>query len=410
MVKNGEYFMIKDMKQKGMNITQIAQELVRDRKTIRKWLESDEHQNYQRTKIKPSKLESFKAFIRERMDEGCLNAVVLLDEIKSQGYTGGITILREFMQPLRPVVQSKATERFETPPGKQAQVDWGQFKVSWHGKNKRIYAFVMVLGYSRMMYVEFTENERLETLIGCHLRAMQYFGGITETCLYDNMKTVVTGQDDQGEVIWNERFAHFANHHGFILKRCKPYRARTKGKVENGVKYVRQNFWPRVRTFTGLDDLNKQVRLWMDTTANVRVHGTTHEVPAERFKSENLKPFNFTPFELVDRHTRRVSNDALVSYEANRYSVPFAYVGQTVQVQDDKNGMIRIYSGEQIITEHPKATGRYQVMTNKKHFKGIRKTGQVKAPTFTPTLVSKSTPEVVERSLSIYDELKEVSS
>ncbi|WP_408008361.1 hypothetical protein ACJROX_27490 [Pseudalkalibacillus sp. A8] len=122
------------------------------------------------------------------------------------------------MRPLRPIIIAKATERFETPPGKQAQVDWGQFTVDWNGKKK------------------------LETLIGCHLRAMQYFGGKTETCLYDNMKTVVAGQDDQGEVIWNERFTHFASHHGFNLRRCQPYRARTKGKVENGVGYVRKNF------------------------------------------------------------------------------------------------------------------------------------------------------------------------
>nr|WP_232345193.1 DDE-type integrase/transposase/recombinase [Paenactinomyces guangxiensis] len=104
--------------------------------------------------------------------------------------------------------------------GKQAQVDWGQFTVNWNGKKKRIYAFVMVLGYSRMMYLEFTENERLETLMGCHVRAMEYFGGRTETCLYDNMKTVVTGLDEGGHIVWNERFASFATHHGFTLKRC----------------------------------------------------------------------------------------------------------------------------------------------------------------------------------------------
>jgi transposase len=118
----------------------------------------------------------------------------------------------------------------------------------------------MVLGYSRTLYVEYTEDEKVQTLIGCHERAMEYFGGITRTCLYDNMKTVVIGQDEQGEVIWNERFAKFATHHGFILRRCKPYRPRTKGKVENGVGYVRKNFWPRVQSFTGLHDLNQQVR------------------------------------------------------------------------------------------------------------------------------------------------------
>ncbi|GAA4718398.1 DDE-type integrase/transposase/recombinase [Brevibacillus fulvus] len=176
MVKNGEFFVIKDMRQKGMTITQISNELGRDRKTIRKWLIEPEAKSYKRKPSEKTILEPFKNYIRQRMQEGCLNAVVLLEEIKAQGYSGGITTLRMFMKPIRPTVVSKATERFETPPGKQAQVDWGTFRVDWMGQKKRIYAFVMILGYSRMMYVEFTEDEKLETLKGCHIRAMEYFG------------------------------------------------------------------------------------------------------------------------------------------------------------------------------------------------------------------------------------------
>ena len=408
MIRNGEYFMIKEMHQRGMNITQIANELGRDRKTISKWLEVGEPKSYQRKVQPPCKLDPFKGYVKQRMEEGCLNASVLFDEIKAKGYTGKTTMLRLYMQPLRPVVVSKATERYETPPGKQAQIDWGHFSANWNGKMKRLYAFVMVLGYSRMMYLEFTENEKLETLIGCHLRAMQYFGGRTETCLYDNMKTVVTGLDAQGEVIWNERFARFATHHGFILRRCMPYRARTKGKVENGVGYVRKNFWPRIREFTSLHDLNLQARRWMDTVANVRVHGTTHEIPWERWRHEGLKPFNLIPFEEVDRHTRKVSSDALVSYDAQRYSVPFRFVGHSVQIQDDNNGLIRIYDagGIGLIAEHVKAVGRrHQVVTNKKHFEGIRTAGGQKVPQPTPRLVPNSSPEVVHRDLSVYEQL-----
>lgn len=147
----------------------------------------------------------------------------------------------------------------------------------------------------------------------------------------------------QGHPIWNERFARFANHHGFLLRRCAPYRPRTKGKVENGVGYVRKNFWPRVRTFTCLTDLNIQVRLWLDTVANVRIHGTTHEVPQQRLLQEELKTFNLVPFDTAERHPRKVSNDALISYAANRYSVPWRYVGQTVELQDERNGRIRIF-------------------------------------------------------------------
>lgn len=407
MVRNGEFFCMKDMKQRGMNISQIAEKLGRDRKTIRKWLEQELPGGYPERKPIEGKLDGYKDYIRSRMSEGCLNARVLLDELKERGYTGSITILRHFMQPLRPAVQSKATERFETQPGQQAQVDWGHFRVEQDGGFKRLYAFVKVLGYSRAMYVEFTEDERLETLMGCHTRAFEYFGGITQTCLYDNMKTVVAGHDEKGEVIWNERFARFAAHFGFALRRCQPYRARTKGKVENGVGYVRKNFWPRVRTFTGLQDLNEQVRHWLETVANCRLHGTTFKVPQELLMEENLQAVPEVSFAYADRHQRKVATDCYVSYEASRYSVPFAYVGSIVEVQDEKNGTLRFFSGGQLIAEHPKSLARHQVISNKKHFEGIRTVTSRPVGEPTPRFVPNAAPEVLERPLSAYDALME---
>jgi len=410
MVKNGEYHMIQEMKQSGMSINQIAQTLGRDRKTIRKWLREGTPEGYQRMITKPRKLDPYKDYICNRMNEGCINGVILFEEIREMGYKGGITVLRDFMQPLRPQIQAKATERFETPPGKQAQVDWGEVTVDWQGTKKNLQAFVMTLGYSRMIYVEFMENQKLETLIGCHLRAMQYFGGRTETMLYDNMKTVVTGVDDRGEVIWNERFIRFAKHHGFILKRCRPYRARTKGKVESGVKYVKHNFWPRIREFTSLNDLNHQVRHWMDTYANKRIHGTTHEKPVDRWLHEKLNKPNLQPFEMIDRHARKVSNDCLVSYEANLYSVPHEFVGQVVEVQDEQNGRILIFQGQKQIAEHLKVVGKHKVIRKKEHFEGIRTTGKTRIPLPTPRLVSDSTPKVYQRNLSDYEQFAEEAS
>ncbi|WP_278342890.1 helix-turn-helix domain-containing protein [Parageobacillus thermoglucosidasius] len=143
MIRNGEFYMIHEMKKRGMSISQIANELGRDRKTIRKWLQQSEPAYYQRHVKRPSKLDPFKDYIRRRMEEGCLNANVIFDEIKAQGYTGRKTILRSFMQPLRPSVLSKATVRFETSPGYQAQVDWGRFRVDWNGEPKRLYVDVM---------------------------------------------------------------------------------------------------------------------------------------------------------------------------------------------------------------------------------------------------------------------------
>jgi transposase len=406
MVKNGEFFMIKEMRKNGMYITQIADELGRDPKTVRKWLKEEVPTEYKRTNNKPRKLDPYKDYVMQRMKEGCINSVVILDEIKAMGYSGGITILRGFMHQYRPIVNSKVTERFETSPGKQAQVDWGQFTVDWEGKKKRIYAFVMVLGYSRMMYAEFTEDEKLDTLMECHLRAMEYFGGITETCLYDNMKTVVKGVDEKGELIFNNRFASFASHHGFIPRRCRPYRARTKGKVESGVKYIKKNFWPRVTSFTGMHDLNTQVQTWLNNVANKRVHGTTHEIPEERWKVEKLKSMNTIPFEILFTYSRKVSNDLFVSYEGNMYSVPVEYAGHTIQIRDQKNGIIHLYNETgQLIAQHTKSTGKHQVIKDKKHFEGLRTADDKTVPQPMPKLVQTPTPEVTERPLRAYDEL-----
>lgn len=397
--------MIQDMHQKGMSVSQIARELGRDRKTIRKWLHESEAGRYERKVIPPTKIDPYREYILERMQEGCLNAAVIYDEIAEMGYDGGMTQLRVFMRPYRPVMEAKATPRFETPPGRQAQVDWGKFTVNWHGHKHRLYAFVMILGYSRMMYLEFTENEKLETLIGCHLRAAAYFNGVTATCLYDNMKTVVVGQDEHGNPIWNERFAAFAAHHGFKLQRCKPYRARTKGKVENGVGYVRKNFWPRVRTFTGLDDLNQQARHWLDSVANVRIHGTTHERPVDRFSNERLVPLNNVRFESAERYLRKVPADSLVTYETNRYSVPYPLVGYLIEIQDERNGILRFFHSGKLIAEHLKCTGRHQVSKKKKHFEGILTRGNNKVPQPIPSLVDNPAPEVMHRPLSVYDRL-----
>ncbi|WAH36835.1 IS21 family transposase [Alicyclobacillus dauci] len=391
------------MHDKGMSVSQIAREVGRDRKTIRKWLGESEPAMYKRHTYKPKKIDPYREYVLRRMSEGCVNATVIFDEISEMGYDGGITQLRVFMKPHRQAAEEKATTRFETLPGEQAQVDWGSFTVNWHGHKKRIYAFVMVLGYSRMMYLEFTENEKLETLMGCHVRAAAYFNGVTATCLYDNMKTVVASQDDRGKPIWNERFAAFATHHGFKLRRCKPYRARTKGKVENGVKYVRRNFWPRVRTFTGLDDLNRQARHWLDTVANVRVHGTTHQRPIDRYPEEQLLPMNTVPFESAERHLRKVPSDALVTYETNRYSVPYQLVGYMVEIQDERNGVILFFHAGKLVAEHTKCPGRHVI--NKKHFEGILTGGKQKVPQPIPRLIENPAPEVMRRPLSVYDRL-----
>jgi transposase len=211
----------------------------------------------------------------------------LLEEIKKQGYSGSITILKDFTRPLR-VRRREPVVRFETLPGEQAQVDWahlGAHRID--GKEVKLYLFVMILGWSRTTYAEVTTSMDVDNLISCHKRAFSYFGGVTRHILYDNMKTVVIQRDMGGNHRLNSQFLDFAGCIGFAPKLCRPYRAKTKGKVERTIRYIKDSFLVG-RTFTGLDDLNAQLLVWLDTQANVREHATTKEVPFVRLSKENL--------------------------------------------------------------------------------------------------------------------------
>jgi hypothetical protein len=187
-----------------------------------------------------------------------------------------------------------------------------------------------------------------------------------------------------------------------VSRTAKEITLRTSESWSSALRLARTE--TRVREFKGVDDLNRQAREWLNQVANVRIHGTTHVRPVDRWQEEKLKPMNPTPFAVVDRHARKVSADCLVSFEANRYSVPFRFMGHIVHVQDDKNGRIRIYSGDTLIAEHPKALQKGQMVINKKHFEGLRPTGQHRAYSPMPKLVDRPAPEVHERDLSVYEQ------
>ena len=189
MIKIGEFIMIKELYKKGWSITAISSETGFDPKTIRKYINSDELPSKKKTNRKVSKLDPYKDYVMKRIKEGTTNCTVLLEEILSMGYEGKLTILRDFVRPYRTRPKKQATIRYETPPGKQAQMDWGHIgKLNVDHEVKDIYAFVMLLSYSRMKYVEFTDSMDLETLMKCHMNAFAYFNGVPEQILYDNMK------------------------------------------------------------------------------------------------------------------------------------------------------------------------------------------------------------------------------
>ncbi len=244
-----------------------------------------------------SKLDLFKKYIRARLEKFDLPATVLFGELKKLGYRGGLTILRELVRPLKEEFTRRVTERFETLPGQQAQIDWGECgMITVGGERKKLYVFVMVSGYSRMMYARFTTSSRLPVLLACLTRALGALG-IPREILVDNMKQAVEQHDvTTGVVRWNQQFLDFADHHGYLPVASPPYWPRVKGKVERGVGYIKTSFLEG-RSFSDLDDLNRQLDVWLDTVANVRTHGTTRERPVDRHAGElpHLRRFAAVP-------------------------------------------------------------------------------------------------------------------
>jgi hypothetical protein len=299
-----------------------------------------------------------------------------------------------------------ATIRFETGPGEQAQVDYGQLWV-WLGTQvEKVHLFVFTLGYSRRLYARGYRNERLATLLDGHERAFRWFGGVTLNCLYDNPRNLVLGRHEN-KVLWHPQFEDFARYYGFTPRACQPYRARTKGKVENGVKYVKRNALAG-RRFTSWEELNNWLEHWSVEVADVRIHGTTYERPTDRFAREQLTPLGRRPSYRYERvQTRQVANDALVSVGAARYSVPVEYVGKNVSVEE-RAAYYEIFHHGRLIARHLKVA-RHSVVMDPTHYAGLLRTAGGKPlespPRFDPYFGGFG--EVMVRDLKLYEVLSE---
>jgi hypothetical protein len=236
-----------------------------------------------------------------------------------------------------------------------AQVDWGHFMAQLPDHSTvKLYAFVFTLAYSRAMYVEWTTSMDLATLERCHERAFDYLGGVPRYITYDRMKTVVLGEDSQGQARFHPGFADFAAYYGFTPRAAPAHWPRGKGKVESSVKYVRHNFWEGLTSFAGTEDLNGRCRQWLDEVANTRVHGTTGQVPFDLLKSEGLTVVaGRPPYPAHPAVVRLVSRDSLVSYGGSRYSVPAQWANKSVWVRLVSQDRIVVTAGSQVISEQP---------------------------------------------------------
>jgi transposase len=414
MLKAETRFMIKDLYRAGVTISDIARTTGHDRKTIRATLKSPISPSPRKRKARARKLDTFIPYLEKRLAEGVFNSKKLLDEIRRQGYEGGWSQLRAFVHPYREARRQEATVRFETEPGEQAQVDWAHFGFIEHqGRRRRLYAFVMTLGWSRSSYLEFTVSVDAAWWLRCHVHAFQYLGGVPRGVLHDNLKTAVLDRAE-GTIHWNRRYLDFADYYGFTPHACRPYRAQTKGKVESGIRYVRGNFWPGL-TFVDLADLNHQAREWLDGTANRRVHGTTGEVPFDRLPREHLLSLDGKPDYDTSLITfRRATKDCFVSYDGNYYSVPAAYARKTLQVRATEDGQLLVLDAQDAeIARHRVVEGRHQRVAVAAHYASLRRDSRANrrpgASQWPAPQRLAAAPEVETRPLTWYDQLLEVT-
>jgi transposase len=407
LLRSTEVNQIEEMKRQGLSVTAIAEVTGYDRKTVRKYLaRPDLEPRYKPRPGRPTLLDAFQTQIDERLSAGVWNAVVLTRELKEIGYKGGYSTVKEYLQPKREAARTAAVRRFETPAGRQAQVDWGHLgTVTVNGERHRVSGFTFTLGYSRMMMAEAALDQKLGTLLRLHEEAFRQLGGVPEEILYDRMKTVWVTVDDRGEIVWNPLFLDFARYWGFTPRLCKAYRAQTKGKVESGVKYVRRNFLCGLlgKEPSSLEELNAQMKVWVWNVANERVHGTTHEQPVKRWESERAKlhPMgNRPPYPYAEDEPRRVARDAYVAWQGSRYSVPWQYAGKDVWVCEHA-GRVEIYHGAERIAVHDRAA-RHQVVTYSEHHRGIPLGGQSRGEKILIHL-REAAPVVEARSLAAYE-------
>ena len=295
---------IKVLARRGKSIKAIARELGVARNTVRKYLRVESAPRYGPRRPRATKLKPFLAYLGGRVEAAqpdWIPATVLIREIRELGYTGGISQLKAFLTTLKPRQLAEPVIRFETPPGQQLQAD---FIVMRRGRD-RLSAFVATLGYSRMTFIHFVRDEKLATVLACLRRAFEAFGGVPEHVLFDNMKTVVLDRDAYGigEHRFHPQALQLAKDLGFTIRLCRPYRAKTKGKVERFNRYLRSSFWVPLRArfkASGLvvdaETANFEVTRWLRDVANVRIHSELKQRPIDRFDVEraHLAPYEGT--------------------------------------------------------------------------------------------------------------------
>jgi transposase len=357
MIDYQTYWQIRHLfTEKHLGLRQIARALKIGINTVRKWARRE---SYQRAALppRPSKLDPFKGEILRLLAQHDYSAQQIFQRLKEAGYAGRYSILRAFVHRVRPQPRPAfLTLHFE--PGQCAQVDWGF--AGWvpvGSTRRRLSFFLMVLAFSRKMYLEFTLAETLEHFLACHLHAFEYFGGVMDQAWVDNCKVAVLSRAG-GTVVFQPRYLDFANHYGFQIRACGVRQPQEKGRVENGVGYVKKNFLHGLE-LGDFQLVNPAARYWFDTVANARVHGQTRKTPQELFAQEKLKPLHPVPYETATLETLRVNRQFRIQVDGNRYSVPCQYASGRLTVKRFPDRLL-VYDQDKLVAEHVRRYDRNQ--------------------------------------------------
>ena len=406
MVNLGELMMILELHRQGLKVSAIARQLGVDRKTVRKYIARGlEPPEYGPRPVQQKSTDPFLPYLRDRLAAfPGLTAVRLCRELRERGYVGGYTAVKRAVREIRPTAVTPFEVRFETLPGEQGQVDLARFEVEFTdepGVTRIVWLFSMVLGYSRLIWARFVVHQDLQSVLRCHIAALEAIGGAPREILYDRMKTAVIGEDPDGLVIYNRALLDLARHYGFQPRACRPYRPKTKGKVERPFRYIREDFFLGA-SFRNLDDLNAQLRHWLDTVANPRLHATTERIVNEAFAEErpSLKPLPLAPYRTVLKLERRLSHEGMVSVSGNLYSVPETTRRRVLDVHVFAD-QIQIFEDGVVVATHVPLEGRNQKRLDPAHRKVLPARKRRRAEAEHP--IRRTGDQVARRSLDFYD-------
>jgi len=356
----------------GMSIRKISCRLQISRKTVRKLLGRQRPSAKPAVRPRGSILDPYRPAIGKMLkDTPELLAPAVLERLRPLGYQGGISVLRELLRSMRPGQEREAFSTLDFAPASAMQVDWADFGFALPGVARRVSAFIAVLCYSRLLYMEFVLSQAFGSFLRCMERCIRFFGGLTTVDIFDNMKTVVL-EHSPIRTVFNPKFLQYARCRGFAVRACNVRRGNEKGRAERPIGFVRRRFWPG-RHFADLLDLNTQGMVWRDDFANNRIHEETGKVPSLVFEHEEsrlLKPVPQTPFDTDDVEGQGVTKMHRVRFDRNRYSVPWRLVSQQVLVRGNDHS-VAVFLGPKQVALHPRCWDVGQDISHPSHEKGL---------------------------------------